>query len=179
MDNDYQNFVERMGSFGDIMDVSDDSEILQSNTRIVTRNRGALINKDDELIHYGKLGMHWGHKNHVNAKWTSSDGSSHTPFKVNVNMVGKAAKTGQDLASLGQTVSKGKFSKKSLAEAKNLNDDDLKRLTTRLNLENNYMNAQMQQSGKGKVENILSTAGSALAVASSAAVLYKAVRKFK
>ena len=333
MDNDYQNFVERMGSFDDVMDMSDDSEILQSNTRIVTRNRSALTNKDDELMHYGKLGMRWGrrgssssissnknvkkqahklkkddaewekginnqtkskslinkiqkdpnhqkevgevisklkksgltgkpleeaahyavmekinnrllkdpeaynpsktkvmmmmnvatpfgtmakpmaievnriedppklkhseisdddfimhygklgmrwgHKSHVDAKWTSSDGSSHTPFKVSGNMVGKAAKTGQDLTSLGQTVNKVKFSKKSLAEAKNLNDDDLKRLTTRLNLENNYMNAQMQQSGRGKVENILSTAGSALAVASSAAILYEAVKKFK
>lgn len=168
-----------MGSFDDVIDLSDNSELLQSDRRIVTRNRSALI-EQNELIHYGKLGMHWGHRNpnYVNAKWTSSDGNTNR-LKINSKIVGKAAKTGQDLTNLGQTINKGGYSKKSLNEAKNLSDDDLKRLTTRLNLENNYMNAKMQQSGKGKVESILSTAGSALAVASSAAVLYEAVKKFK
>lgn len=127
---------------------------------IVTRNRSALTN--DELYHFGKLGMKWGHHKAINA-----------------NVIGKAAKTGQDIASLGQTVNRGGFNKKTLKEARKLSDDDLKQLTNRLNLENNYINAKNQQSGRSKVEGILATAGGALAVASSAAALYDTIKKFK
>lgn len=154
MEKDYQNFVDRMGSFEDTIDLSDDS-IEQSDLKIVTRNRGALA-------HFGIRGMKWGHHKAVNA-----------------NVVSKAAKTGQDLASLGQAVNKGGFNKKTLKEAKSLSDDDLKALTNRLNLENNYMNAKQQQSGRSKVESMLSIAGGTLAVASSAAVLYDTVKKMK
>jgi D-alanyl-D-alanine carboxypeptidase len=155
MDKDYQNFIERMGSFEDTIDLSDDT-IEQSEFNIVTRNRGAA------LAHFGIKGMKWGHHKSINA-----------------NVVSKAAKTGQDLTTLGQAVNKGGFNKKTLKEAKNLSDDDLKQLTNRLNLENNYINAKQQQSGRSKVENILSTAGATLAVASSAAMLYDTVRKLK
>ena len=142
-----------MGSFDDEVNISDDN--LEHGRTIVTRNRSALA-------HVGVLGMKWGHHKSVNA-----------------NVVAKAAKTGQDLASLGQAVNKGGFNKKTLKEAKHLSDDDLKQLTARLNLENNYMNARQQQSGRSKVEGILSIAGSTLAVASSAAVLYDVVKKLK
>lgn len=153
MDKDYQNFVDRMGSFEDNIDITDDD--LEHGKNIVTRNRGSLT-------HVGIKGMRWGHHNSINA-----------------NVIGKAAKTGQDLAALGQTVNKTGFNKKSLKEAKQLSDDDLKQLTSRLNLENNYINAKTQQSGRSKVEGILSTAGGALALASSAAILYETVKKLK
>lgn len=181
MDKDYKNFVERMGSFEDTLDLTDNKEIFQSDKpkNIVTRNYSALVNSNTELKHFGTLGMHWGHHrpNTVNAKWTSNDGSSHTPFKMNADTVGKAAKTGQDLASLGRTVNKNGFNKKTVDESKHLSDDDLKKLTNRLNLENNYINAKYQQSGRSKVETILATTGSVLAVASSAAMLYGSVKK--
>jgi hypothetical protein len=144
MDKDYEDFVARMGSFDDTIEIPDSITIKSGN---------------DIIKHHGILGMKWGHK------------------KINADVVGKAAKTGQDIATLGQTVNRGGFNKKSLREARNLSDDDLKKLTTRLNLENNYINAKNQQSGRSKVEGLLSTAGSALAVASSAAALYTAFKK--
>lgn len=160
MDKDYQNFVDRMGSFEDSIDLKEDHLGMYHSKNIVTRNRSVLT--DEELVHVGVIGMKWGHHKAVNA-----------------NVISKAAKTGQDIASLGQTINKGGFNKKTLKEAKHLSDDDLKQLTNRLNLENNYINAKNQQSGRSKVEGILSTAGSALAVASSAAVLYETIRKYK
>ena len=89
MDKDYKNFVERMGSFEDTIDLSDDI-IKQSGIKIVTRNRGAA------LAHFGIKGMRW--RNHRS---------------INANVVSKAAKTGQDITSLGQTVNKGGFNKKN------------------------------------------------------------------
>ena len=142
-----------MGSFEDEVELTDDN--LEHSKNIVTRNRSVLA-------HVGVLGMKWGHHKAVNA-----------------NVVSKAAKTGQDLASLGQAVNKGGFNKKTLKEAKHLSDDELKQLTNRLNLENNYINAKQQQSGRSKVEGILSTAGATLAVASSAAILYDTIKKLK
>lgn len=144
MDKSYTDFVERMGSFEDDLDISGENL------------------KHSDLTHFGIRGMKWGHHKTINA-----------------NVISKAAKTGQDITALGQTINKGGFNKKSVKEAKSLSDDDLKKLTTRLNLENNYINAKQQQSGRSKVEGILSTTGSALAVASSAAILYETIRKLQ
>jgi hypothetical protein len=157
LDKDYENFVERMGSFEDTLDISGDN--LEHSDKIVTRNRSALT-QNDELSHFGIPGMKWHHHKAVNAV-----------------TIGAAARTGEKVAKLGQDVNKVGFNKKSLKEAKSMSDTDLKQLTNRLNLENNYINAKNQQTGRSKVEGILGTAGSALAVASSAAVLYDVIKK--
>ena len=117
---------------------------------------------NDELCHYGKLGMHWGQHKALNA-----------------TTLGAAARTGQSVTQLGQTINKTGYSKKSLKEAKSMSDEDLKKLTSRMTLENNYMNAKNVQSGKERLDNFLSVAGGTLAVASSAAILYDTVKKFR
>lgn len=120
------------------------------------------VYNDEQLYHFGVKGMKWARHKAVNA-----------------TTLGAAARTGQSATQLGQTVNKNGYNKKTSHEAKSMSDDDLKKLTNRLNLENNYMNAKNMQYGKGKVENVLSIAGGALAVASSAAILYDTVKKFK
>ena len=145
MEKSYQDFVDRMGSFEDTLDIS-----------------GENLKHSDDLTHFGILGMKWGHHKAVNA-----------------TTLGAAARTGKEATNLGQNINKAGYSKNTLKEAKSMTDEDLKRLTNRLNLENNYMNAKNVQSGKGNVESILSIAGGALAVASSAAILYDTIKKFK
>ena len=122
---------------------------------------GLNLMHSDVLSHVGVLGMKWGHHKAINA-----------------TTLGAAARTGQTVAQLGQTVNKTGYSKKSLHEAKSMSDEDLKKLTNRMNLENNYMNAKNVQSGKDKIDNFLSVAGGTLAVASSAAILYDTIKKF-
>ena len=122
---------------------------------------GENLMHSNDLTHVGVLGMKWGHHKAINA-----------------TTLGAAARTGKELTGLGQTVTKNGYSSNTLKEAKKLSDDDLKALTNRMNLENNYMNAKNIQSGKGKVDNFLAIAGSTLAVASSAAILYDTIKKF-
>ena len=138
MDKSYEDFVKRMGSFDDTIEIP----------------------SNPELKHFGILGMKWGHHKVVSAA-----------------TIGAAAKTGQNAAKLGQDINKARFNGKVLNEAKHMSDEDLKKITARLNLENNYMNAKNQQTGRGKVDSILATTGSALAVATSAAVLYDVIKK--
>ena len=149
-----------MGSFEDNLDITDNSVLNHSVNKVVTRNRSSLMY--DDLYHFGIPGMKWGHHKSVNA-----------------TTIGAAARTGQTVTNLGQTINKSGSNKKSLKEARNLSDDDLKKLTARLNLENNYVNAKTQQSGKSKVEGVLTIAGGVLATASSAAILYDTIKKFK
>lgn len=153
MDNDYQNFVDRMGSFEDSLDLTD--EIQHGNVKIISRNQSALK-------HFGILGMKWGHRKSI------------TP-----STVGAAARTGQSVVSLGQNINKGTINKKTLNKAKSLSDDELKKLTSRLELENRYINATTQQQGKQKVEGILSAAGATFAVISSAALMVDVIKKAK
>ena len=131
MEKSYKDFVDRMGSFEDTLDIS-----------------GENLKHSDYLTHFGILGMKWGHHKAVNA-----------------TTLGAAARTGKEATNLGQNINKAGYSKNTLKEAKSMTDEELKRLTNRLNLENNYMNAKNVQSGKGNVESILSIAGGALAVA--------------
>ena len=139
MNDDYKNFVERMGSFDEIVDIEAD--------------------EDDEITHFGIKGMKWGHR------------------KININAVRAGIRTGQDATNLGQTVSKTRGNKKATRTVKDISDDDLKRITARLELENRYINASTQQRGRASVESVLAIAGGTLAVASSALGIYEALKK--
>ena len=96
---------------------------------------------------------------------------------VTPGTISAVAKTGQSAANFGQTINKSRFTNKAVKQVKTMSDDDLKQIVGRMELENRYLNAATQQAGRGKVDSILSTAGSALAVASSAAVMFEAIRK--
>ena len=149
MNKDYSNFVARMGSFEDTLDLN-----------------------DDELKHYGVLGMKWGHRTSSPSSIKPSHMKAVTPGTISA-----VAKTGQSAANFGQTINKSRFTNKAVKQVKTMSDDDLKQIVGRMELENRYLNAATQQAGRGKVDSILSTAGSALAVASSAAVMFEAIRK--
>jgi hypothetical protein len=170
VDKDYRNFAERMGSFEDDLDLSSDD--LKHSKVIVTRNRSAIIN-EDEITHFGIKGMRWGRR----SNFVGPPKPKHRINTNDFNAIGASARAGQSVSTLGQTINRGGFNGKVLKTAKSLSDDDLKKLTNRLNLENNYMNATTQQAGRSKVESILSTAGATFGVVASAALMVDAISK--
>ena len=67
----------------------------------------------------------------------------------------------------------------ALNDAKNMTDEQLKKRTARLNLENNYVNAISQQqvnTGADTVDRILAGVGSALGIAASAVSIWALTR---
>lgn len=152
MDKDYHNFDEVK--------------------HIVTRNRSAIIN-GDVITHFGKLGMKWGRR----STFVGPPKPKHRLNTNDFNAIGATARAGQSVSTLGQTINRGGFNKKVVSTAKKMSDADLKKLTERLNLENNYMNATSQQAGRSKVESILSTAGATFGVVASAALMVDAIAK--
>lgn len=139
MNDDYKFFVERMGSFEEVVDLD-----------------------DDNLKHYGILGMRWGH---------------HTGRMVNTKTINATAKAGKAAADMGKAYTKSSSNKKTMKYAKDMTDDELKERTNRLELENRFINAQSNQNGKSRVENILGTVGATMAFVSSAAIMVDTINK--
>lgn len=107
---------------------------------------------DDELMHYGVLGMRWG----VRRSKTSSSGSSRKRKRqVNLSEDAKTAKA---------------LKKKKLDEMSNA---ELRKLNERQNLERNY-----RQANKGHVATGMKFVASAAATTGTILTLYNNSRKF-
>ena len=78
---------------------------------------------------------------------------------------------------LGQTLVKNHFSSENKKKSSMMSDEELRNTTTRMELENRYMNAKGIQDGRSKVNDVLSTIGSTINVATSAFTMYGIVKK--
>lgn len=112
----------------------------------------------DELQHHGVKGMKWGIR------------------KDDFNTI---KKTSQKTATKFGTNHKLRASSKALALAKSMSDEELKKVASRLELENRYVNARTAQAGKSKIETILSTVGTLSAAAAGVMTVYEKIKNQK
>ena len=109
----------------------------------------------DELYHHGVKGMKWGVRKEV------------------VSTIGKTSRKTAD--KFGNNF-KLRTSRKALAKAKTMSDEELKKVASRLELENRYVNARTAQAGKSKIESILSTIGTLSLAAAGIMSVYEKMK---
>ena len=109
----------------------------------------------DELYHHGVKGMKWGVRKEV------------------VSTIGKTSRKTAD--KFGNSY-KLRTSSKALAKAKTMSDEELRKVASRLELENRYVNARTAQAGKSKINSLLSTIGTMSAAAVGVMTVYKKIK---
>ena len=110
----------------------------------------------DELYHHGVKGMKWGVRKEV------------------VSTIGKTSRKTAD--KFGNS-HKLRTSSKALAKAKTMSDEELRKVASRLELENRYVNARTAQAGKSKIDSLLSTIGTMSAAAVGVMTVYEKIKK--
>ena len=149
MDKDYQNFVERMGSFDDDLDV-------------ITGK------KEENLAHHGIKGMRWGVR-----RTEAQLGTSKKVFDASKNIVGET-KNINSAARSARTTAKYKEAE-SLTDQEL--KDRVARMNLEQQYSN--LSAAKTSRGQAYVQNTLEVAGSVLAIAGSAATIALAVKQLK
>lgn len=148
----------------------------------------------DYLMHHGTKGMKWGiRKDKQNSRGNRRNKRNHggNNNKKN-NQANDEPNILNDSAGVIRAFSKYKQNKQAyeehqslLKETKQYTDKELRQLTNRLILENNYMNAKNNQNrvSNTKVSDMLDIVGSTVKLAGSAAVtaaaIISAIDKFK
>ena len=147
MDKDYQNFVERMGSFDDDLDV-------------ITGK------KEENLAHHGINGMHWGVR-----RTEAQLGTDKKVLDASKNIVGET-KNINFAARSARTTAKYKEAE-SLTDQEL--KDRVARMNLEQQYSN--LSAAKTSRGQSYVQNTLDVAGSVLAIAGSAASIALAVKQ--
>ena len=110
----------------------------------------------DEIYHHGVKGMKWG---------------------VRKEVVSTIGKTSRETAGKFGNNYMLRTSRKALANAKTMSDEELKKVASRLELENRYVNARTAQAGKSKINFLLSTIGTLSTAAVGVMTVYDKYNK--
>ena len=149
MDKDYQNFVERMGSFDDDLDV-------------ITGK------KEVTLAHSGVLGMRWGVR-----RTEAQLGTDKKVLDASKNIVGETKNINSAARNARTTA---KYKEAEFLTDQELKDRVAR---MNLEQQYSNLSAAKTSRGQSYVQNTLDVAGSVLAIAGSAAAIALAVKQLK
>ena len=134
----------------------------------------------DYLMHHGTKGMKWGiRKDKQNSRGNRRNNKNHSRNNKKNNQSNDEPNILNDSTGVIRAFNKYKQNKQAyeehqslLKETKQYSDKELKQMTNRLILENNYMNAKNNQNrvSNTKVNDILDVVGSTVKLAGSAAI---------
>lgn len=149
MNNDYQNFVERMGSFDDDLDV-------------ITGK------KEENLAHHGIVGMRWGVR-----RTEAQLGTDKKVFDASKNIVGETKNINSSVRNARTTA---KYKEAESLTDQELNDR-IARMN--LEQQYSKVSAAYTSRGQSYVENTLNVAGSVLVIAGFATEIALAIKQLK
>ena len=134
----------------------------------------------DYLMHHGTKAMKWGiRKDKQNSRGNRQNNKNHSRNNKKNNQSNDEPNILNDSTGVIRAFNKYKQNKQAyeehqslLKETKQYSDKELKQMTNRLILENNYMNAKNNQNrvSNTKVNDILDVVGSTVKLAGSAAI---------
>ena len=124
-------------------------------------NELSINTTNNTLAHHGVKGMKWGIRK-----------------KINVNHVKSGAQFTKSVGDLGIALKKNErtYSKKDVKKVNRMSDEELRTLSSRIELENRYLNAVRSRTGKTTTEKILSVIGPTCMVVSTGATLYGVIK---
>jgi len=141
----------------------------------------------NELMHYGKLGMKWGRRNpklqgpnqpiHVKIKKAATSDNL-----TSVKSISDSSRSGLESArGSSNVVSRNRSINRSKTESSKMTNEQLQKKIQRMSLEQQYANLNANQVSKGRanVDTALQVAGGMLAVTSSALGIALAIKQLK
>lgn len=126
----------------------------------------------DNLYHWGIPGMKWGVRRDRTKEQIMID-------KKTYETGAATAKEYGNIAGLMRTRKEDRYSNVKRREAKEISDDDLKRIVNRLNMEQQYRNLTTKDVdvGKSRLEDILMMTGSLMTIAATGAGLALTIKQ--
>lgn len=154
---DYDNFVSRMGSFDDSLD-----GILPGVEKQIS---GA-----NHLKHHGTKGMKWGIRKATNKQLGSASAASKAASKA----AGEGKKINESIRGIRTT-------KASKVDLSNMDSKDLQAAVSRMNLEQQYAQLSTRQTSRGQeyASHALEIAGSVLAITGSALTIALSMKQLR